>query len=65
MRTIVGQYTSGLSNRPPTSPRIQDALNRHTLVQSGGDILDGGTASTVGPAPPTTIPGSTAIIEIQ
>jgi hypothetical protein len=37
----------------------------HTLVLSGGDILDGGTASTNGPAPPSSITGSSAIIVIQ
>jgi len=40
-------------------------IYHHTLVLNGGDILDGGTASTNGPAPPSTISGSTSIIEIQ
>jgi hypothetical protein len=34
----------------------------HTLVVSGGDILDGGTASMTGPAPPSQIDGTSAII---
>lgn len=37
----------------------------HTLVVTGGDILDGGTASMSGPAPPSFIPGSTAIIATE
>jgi hypothetical protein len=40
-------------------------LYHHTLVLSGGDILDGGTASMNGPAPPSIIPGTSAIIVIQ
>ena len=34
----------------------------HTLVLSGGGILDGGTVSTSGPAPPETIPANEAAI---
>jgi hypothetical protein len=37
----------------------------HTLVLNGGDIFDGGTASTNGPAPPAQISGTSAIIAIQ
>lgn len=37
----------------------------HTLVLSGAGILDGGTADVTGPAPPSTIPGSSALIAIQ
>ena len=40
-------------------------IYHHTLVLSGGDILDGGTASTNGPPPPSSIPGTSAIIVIQ
>jgi hypothetical protein len=40
-------------------------LYHHTLVLSGGDILDGGSASVNGPAPPSLIPGTSAIIAIQ
>ncbi|HLJ84283.1 MAG TPA: hypothetical protein VKT51_08955 [Candidatus Eremiobacteraceae bacterium] len=34
----------------------------HTLVLSGGDILDGGSASMHGPAPPPEMPGESAEI---
>jgi hypothetical protein len=37
----------------------------HTLVLTGGDILDGGTASMSGPAPPATMPGESALIVFQ
>jgi len=54
------------SDRPNLShPMPWTSVYHHTLVLSGGDILDGGTAATNGPAPPSTISGSTSIIEIQ
>ena len=34
----------------------------HSLVLSGGGILDGGTVSTTGPAPGSTLPSATATI---
>jgi hypothetical protein len=37
----------------------------HTLVLNGAGILDGGTASVAGPAPPDMIPGTSAVIAIQ
>ncbi len=37
----------------------------HTLVLNGGGVLDGGTASATGPAPSTTIAGTSAVIAIQ
>ena len=37
----------------------------HTLVLQGSGILDGGTASVTGAAPPTNVPGMSAIIAIQ
>ena len=48
-----------------THPMPWTNLYHHTLVLSGGDILDGGTASTNGPAPPSLIGGPSAIIAIQ
>jgi len=54
------------SDKPTTShPMPWPGVYQHTLVVSGGDILDGGTASTNGPAPPASVPGSSAIIVIQ
>ena len=38
---------------------------KHTLVLNGAGILDGGTATADGPAPPAMIPGNTAVIAIQ
>jgi len=35
---------------------------KHTLVVSGSDVLDGGTVSTNGPAPPSQVPPSSAVI---
>lgn len=63
----IGACASVVNSDRPITPHTMPfaGVYQHTLVLSGGDILDGGTASTVGPAPPTTIPGSTAIIEIQ
>jgi hypothetical protein len=37
----------------------------HTLVLNGSGVLDGGTATVDGPAPPSMIPGNSAIIAIQ
>jgi hypothetical protein len=37
----------------------------HTLVLNGGGILDGGTATVDGPAPPAVIPGDSSVIAIQ
>jgi hypothetical protein len=37
----------------------------HTLELHGSGILDGGTASVTGPAPPASVPGTSAIIAIQ
>jgi len=37
----------------------------HTLVLSGGGLLDGGTIATDGPAPPVLIPGVDAVIAFQ
>ena len=37
----------------------------HTLVLSGGGVLDGGTVSASGPAPPALIPGNDAVIAIK
>jgi hypothetical protein len=34
----------------------------HTLVLSGGGVLDGGTVSTSGPAPPINVPADSAVI---
>lgn len=34
----------------------------HTLVLSGGGVLDGGAVSTSGPAPPMSVPADSAII---
>jgi hypothetical protein len=58
--SVVNSDSVGISHPMPWTN-----LYHHTLVLSGGDILDGGTASTNGPAPPSSIDGSTAIIEIQ
>ncbi|HEY5095013.1 MAG TPA: hypothetical protein VII69_07865 [Candidatus Eremiobacteraceae bacterium] len=63
----IGACATVVNSDRPTTPHPMPfaGVYQHTLVLSGGDILDGGTASTVGPAPATTIAGSTAIIEIQ
>ncbi|HEY5093879.1 MAG TPA: hypothetical protein VII69_02050, partial [Candidatus Eremiobacteraceae bacterium] len=54
------------SDRPNLShPLPWTGVYHHTLVLSGGDILDGGTATTNGPAPPSDIQGSSSIIVIQ
>jgi hypothetical protein len=34
----------------------------HTLTLSGNGVLDGGTASTSGPAPPATVPADSAVV---
>ena len=46
-------------------PMPWTGVYHHTLVVSGGDILDGGTASPNGPAPPAFIPGTSAVILTQ
>lgn len=38
---------------------------RHTLVLSGGGIIDGGTVSTGGPAPPAFVGAMTGVISFQ
>lgn len=38
---------------------------KHTLSLSGGGVLEGGTASTTGPAPPSSLNSGTAIIVFQ
>ena len=38
---------------------------KHTLVLQGSGILDGGTARVTGPAPPASVPGTSALIAIQ
>jgi hypothetical protein len=54
---VVNSDSGGQAHTMPWSN-----LYHHTLVLSGGDILDGGTASPGGPAPPALIPGTSAII---
>jgi hypothetical protein len=58
--SVVNSDSAGASHPMPWS-----GVYQHTLVLSGGDILDGGTASTNGPAPQSFIAGSTATILIQ
>ena len=58
--SVVNSDVPGASHPMPWA-----SVYHHTLVLSGGDILDGGTASTNGPAPPSLIPGATAAILIQ
>jgi len=58
--TVVNSDSTGNSHPMPWTN-----LYHHTLVLSGGDILDGGTASVNGPAPPSMIPGTSAIIATQ
>jgi hypothetical protein len=58
--TVVNSDSGGKAHTMPWTN-----LYHHTLVLTGGDILDGGTASTNGPAPPALIPGTSAIIAIQ
>ena len=48
-----------------THPMPWAGVYHHTLVLTGGDILDGGTASPNGPAPPSSIAGASAIIVTQ
>jgi hypothetical protein len=38
---------------------------RHTLVLTGGGVLDGGTMSTNGPPPPASLDGEQAVIVFQ
>ena len=56
-------------NPDPSSSRKLPGFNggtySHTLVISGGGVVDGGTVSASGPAPPATIPPETGIIAIQ
>jgi len=40
-------------------------IYNHTLMLQGAGITDGGTASATGPAPPASIPGTSAVIAIQ
>lgn len=58
--SVVNSDTPGQAHPMPWTN-----VYHHTLVLSGGDILDGGTASTNGPAPPTLISGASSIIVIQ
>lgn len=58
--TVVNSDSGGQAHPMPWTN-----VYHHTLVLSGGDILDGGIASTAGPAPPSQIPGTSAVIAIQ
>ena len=51
----------------PTAPHSfpWPGVYNHTLVLQGAGIVDGGTASATGPAPPASIPGTSAVIAIQ
>src|SRR4029077_20331987 len=47
---------------PPPVPFPWASTYHHTLVLSGGGVLDGGTANANGPAPPSSMPSGTAVI---
>jgi hypothetical protein len=54
------------ADRPTAShPFPWPGVYAHTLVLSGGGVLDGGIADPTGPAPPATMPGTSAVIAIQ
>lgn len=46
----------------PSQPFPYSGQYHHTLVVSGSDVLDGGIVSTNGPAPPSQVPPSSAVI---
>jgi hypothetical protein len=48
-----------------THPFPWPGVYQHTLVLTGAGVLDGGTANAAGPAPSTTLPGTSAVIAIQ
>ena len=48
-----------------THPFPYPGKYNHTLVLSGGGVLDGGTVSAYGPAPASTIQGNDAVIAIK
>ena len=63
----VGPCAAVVNDDSPTHPHLfpWPGQYHHTLVLSGGDILDGGTASTTGPPPPDFLPGESAVIVFQ
>jgi hypothetical protein len=64
---FVGSCAAVVNADNPNSPHAfpWPGVYSHTLVLSGAGVLDGGTASVTGPAPPATIPGTSALIAIQ
>jgi hypothetical protein len=60
----VGPCAVVVNSDSPTHPHPFPFAGQyhHTLVLNGGDILDGGTASTSGPAPPASMPAESAEI---
>jgi hypothetical protein len=62
--TLVGACAAVVNADVPTitHPFPWPGVYTHTLVLSGGGVLDGGTASVSGPAPPTDVPGTSALI---
>ena len=58
--SVVNSNTAGVSGAFPWPGKYA-----HTLVLSGSGVLDGGTVSASGPAPPAQIAGNEAVIAIQ
>jgi len=65
--TSIGACAAVVNADVPTAshPFPWPGVYAHTLVLSGGGVLDGGTASVTGPAPPATMSGTSSIIAIQ
>jgi len=62
----VGPCAAVVNQNPTTMPSqpfpYTSGQYKHTLVVSGSGVLDGGTISTNGPAPPSQVAPSTAVI---
>jgi hypothetical protein len=61
----VGPCAAVVNSNPvtmPSQPFPYSGQYKHTLVLSGSDVLDGGTIATNGPAPPSQVPPSSAVI---
>ncbi len=61
----VGPCAAAVNPSPDSSVRLSLSGYGHTLALSGGGVMDGGTASASGPAPPSSLGPLTGVIAIR
>jgi hypothetical protein len=64
---LVGKCAAVVNSQHSGTPRSfpWPRKYRHTLVLTGGGVLDGGTIATNGPPPPASLDGEQAVIVFE